>query len=134
ESLGEKETGAKAALPIWMRFMRAAIAGKPDEVFPGDDESNQLLKAEAKPPANAPPTPLASGKPVQSTPANKPVSMTPLPPGTVAPAKAVVQPGAKPVAKLTEATDDTPRVKPALATEPVTTSPRGRVKPAIDGP
>lgn len=33
ESLGEKETGAKAALPIWMDFMKAAIAGKPDETF-----------------------------------------------------------------------------------------------------
>lgn len=33
ESLGEKETGARAALPIWMDFMRAAIAGKPDENF-----------------------------------------------------------------------------------------------------
>ena len=133
ESLGEKETGAKAALPIWMRFMRAAIAGKPDEVFPGDDESDQLLKAEAMPPANVPPAPLASGKPVQSTLANKPVRMTQLPPGTVTPAKAVVQSGTKPVAKLTEATDEGPRVKPALATEPVTTSPRGSVKPAIDG-
>ena len=36
QSLGEKETGAKAALPIWNDFMQAAIAGKPDERFPGD--------------------------------------------------------------------------------------------------
>jgi penicillin-binding protein 1A len=34
ESLGEKETGARAALPMWMDFMRAAIANKPDEAFP----------------------------------------------------------------------------------------------------
>ena len=33
ESLGEKETGARAALPMWMDFMRAAIANKPNEVF-----------------------------------------------------------------------------------------------------
>ena len=33
ESLGEKETGAKAALPMWMDFMRAAIANKPNEAF-----------------------------------------------------------------------------------------------------
>lgn len=33
ESLGEKETGAKAALPIWMDFMKAAIANKGDETF-----------------------------------------------------------------------------------------------------
>ncbi|MGP8187631.1 MAG: penicillin-binding protein 1A [Terracidiphilus sp.] len=36
ESLGKKETGAAAALPIWMEFMKAAIAGKDDEQFPGD--------------------------------------------------------------------------------------------------
>ena len=43
-SLGEKETGAVAALPIWMDFMRAAIAGKGDEEFPGDEKEKPLLK------------------------------------------------------------------------------------------
>jgi penicillin-binding protein 1A len=38
ESLGNKETGAVTALPIWINFMRAAIAGKDDEQFPGDDD------------------------------------------------------------------------------------------------
>jgi penicillin-binding protein 1A len=33
QSLGEKETGARAALPMWIDFMRAAIANKPNEVF-----------------------------------------------------------------------------------------------------
>jgi len=33
QTLGDKETGAKAALPMWMDFMRAAIAGKPNEAF-----------------------------------------------------------------------------------------------------
>ncbi|HEY1806172.1 MAG TPA: PBP1A family penicillin-binding protein [Terracidiphilus sp.] len=37
ESLGDKETGAVTALPIWIDFMRAAIAGKDDEQFPGDE-------------------------------------------------------------------------------------------------
>ncbi len=36
QSLGDKETGAKTALPIWADFMKAAIAGKPGERFPGD--------------------------------------------------------------------------------------------------
>ena len=35
QSLGEKETGARAALPIWSDFMKVATAGKPDERFPG---------------------------------------------------------------------------------------------------
>ncbi len=33
QTLGEKETGARAALPMWMDFMRVAIANKPDEQF-----------------------------------------------------------------------------------------------------
>lgn len=33
QSLGEKETGARAALPMWMDFMRVAIASKPNETF-----------------------------------------------------------------------------------------------------
>jgi len=45
ESLGNKETGAVAALPIWMNFMRAAIAGKDQEKFPGDDENIPLTRA-----------------------------------------------------------------------------------------
>ena len=33
QSLGEKETGARAALPIWMDFMRVALADRPNEGF-----------------------------------------------------------------------------------------------------
>ena len=36
ESLGEKETGARAALPIWMDYMQAAIANRPNEQFAHD--------------------------------------------------------------------------------------------------
>jgi penicillin-binding protein 1A len=34
KSLGEKETGARAALPIWMQFMNVALAGKDPGDFP----------------------------------------------------------------------------------------------------
>jgi penicillin-binding protein 1A len=34
KTLGNKETGAQAALPIWMDFMKVAIADKKDEAFP----------------------------------------------------------------------------------------------------
>ena len=77
ESLGEKETGAKAALPIWMAVMKQAIAGKDDEHFLGDEDSadRQSLKAAAtapeeppvpasKPAAGAKPAPAASASPV----------------------------------------------------------------------
>src|SRR5271157_5221224 len=33
-TLGNKETGAAAALPIWIDFMKTAIQGHPDEAFP----------------------------------------------------------------------------------------------------
>ena len=33
-SLGKKETGARAALPIWLEFMKAAMAKTPPEDFP----------------------------------------------------------------------------------------------------
>jgi len=34
KTLGKKETGAQAALPIWIEFMKAAIADKGEEKFP----------------------------------------------------------------------------------------------------
>ncbi len=34
-TLGNKETGAEAALPMWMEFMRAALQGHGGETFPG---------------------------------------------------------------------------------------------------
>ncbi len=34
-SLGDKETGARAALPIWLEFMQKALAGKPVDQFQG---------------------------------------------------------------------------------------------------
>ena len=51
QTLGEKETGAKAALPMWMDFMRAAISGKPDEAFP---EGNAPKKQLDVPPPDSP--------------------------------------------------------------------------------
>lgn len=48
ESLGEKETGARAALPIWIPFMRAAIAGKDDEQFIADQDDT-LDRASSEP-------------------------------------------------------------------------------------
>jgi penicillin-binding protein 1A len=55
QSLGDKETGAKAALPLWIDFMRTAIAGKDGEVFSGDGRPNplQLARASIKAPTSA---------------------------------------------------------------------------------
>jgi len=43
ESLGNHETGARVALPIWMDFMKVAIAGTPNEHFPGQAPSATLV-------------------------------------------------------------------------------------------
>ena len=87
QSLGEKETGAKAALPIWMNVMRAAIAGKDDEQFIGEQEAPALEKAALQPPAGetaASPKlvaiPSLNGSPAKvpsHAPANPPVQPAP---------------------------------------------------------
>jgi len=75
ESLGEKETGARAALPIWMTFMKQADAGKENEVFLGDEgtEKKPVLKAEMESPAKPPVTPASKPQtPRQQTPSPVP--------------------------------------------------------------
>ena len=37
-SLGNRETGAKAALPIWIDFMKAAVADSPPRYFDIPDD------------------------------------------------------------------------------------------------
>lgn len=127
QSLGEKETGARAALPIWMRVMKVAIAGKDDEQFPGDVEQTPMLRASAampnksvlpvataprphisapvfqvvsKPPTKAAQTPIPSAQN-----ASKPIPKA-VPPGSpiAVPPAAVARPGqtAKPVASRLE--------------------------------
>src|SRR5216684_4031015 len=75
-SLGKKETGARAALPIWLEFMQGALAGKPPldfaNVVPLEQEArehhinvdtpdtapteDEPASPREKPPAPAPPT------------------------------------------------------------------------------
>lgn len=81
QSLGEKETGARAALPIWMEIMKVAIAGKDDEQFPGETEQPPLQQASAIQPGRPVP-PVARGPRPQLSP------QTPLP---------IAKPVAKPV-------------------------------------
>ncbi len=49
QSLGDKETGAKAALPIWMNFMKVAIADRPDEQFPRANAPKRELAVSVTP-------------------------------------------------------------------------------------
>lgn len=61
--LGDLETGGHAALPIWMDFMKVAIAGKPDERFPGDQPATPAKNLAKNTPAAAPAHPPAPAKP-----------------------------------------------------------------------
>lgn len=82
QSLGERETGARAALPIWMEFMRAAIADKPNEAFAtGGAPKRPLGVLPPQPVSAAPPAkpvmPKAStvqAVPVGKSAANKPAA------------------------------------------------------------
>jgi penicillin-binding protein 1A len=42
DSLGPRETGAQAALPIWQEFMQAALDGQPQHYFDIPDEVRQI--------------------------------------------------------------------------------------------
>ncbi len=58
KSLGAKETGAKAALPIWMDYMKVALKGKETEEFSGapTPPPNAVAKKIAPAPAGPPPS------------------------------------------------------------------------------
>ena len=49
QSLGEKETGARAALPMWMDFMKAAVADKPNEEFARANAPKRQIEVQAEP-------------------------------------------------------------------------------------
>ena len=145
QSLGEKETGAKAALPIWMTFMRDAIAGKDDEQFLGDESNAPIaaVKVHAHPgfpaagiagkrsllpgagaadlgrgggkAASAP----ASGAAANSVRAIAPARRHAAPALPVTPAKSPARPALK------------PQVKPALPAPPAPARPAPAVQPAL---
>ncbi len=79
QTLGEKETGAKAALPMWMDFMKVAVADKPNEEFskanapkrqievpltpPGEDKSAVKQSQDSDDSDDEPDTPAPAPKP-----------------------------------------------------------------------
>ncbi len=58
QSIGDKESGGHAALPLWMDFMKVAIADRPNEHFAGDvrplPSTNVALKTNTTRPASQP--------------------------------------------------------------------------------
>jgi penicillin-binding protein 1A len=68
QSLGEKETGAKAALPMWMNFMKVAIADKPNEAFAKPNAPQRQIEVPAVQDANAVPAPKSRPPPQEDQP------------------------------------------------------------------
>jgi penicillin-binding protein 1A len=132
QSLGEKETGAKAALPIWMTFMRAAIVGKDDEQFLGDQADDKTLKAAAEVPPRpgAALGPAAPARPGGPPAAAKPQT-APSPPlsGAKPPTQAAAKPAPQPAANPEGAHS---LVRPALSSQPAPPKPASPVKPALN--
>jgi penicillin-binding protein 1A len=154
QSLGEKETGAKAALPIWMTVMKAAIAGKDSEKFLGDQADNPAQKAAALAAKAGTPGPAKPANPLASKslssgakPATQPASGTAAkpvkantpakPPVAPAAAPAVAKPAAKPTVKpaaqpSASAGGGKPLVRPALPPATSAAKPKATVKPALE--
>jgi len=139
QSLGDKEQGARVALPIWIDFMREAIKGKDNEHFSGDAETNSApaptpAKAEtAQSATRAPALPAKpAAKPAAIPPAPKPKSTTPAVAPTPTPAARPATPPTKPTPQPPTAPNPKPSVKPALQTQPATkTTPKQQPKPAL---
>jgi penicillin-binding protein 1A len=88
QTLGEKETGARAALPMWMDFMRAVIANKPNEAFATAGAPQKKLDVPLSSPADlARPLRQPVAKPDESDPAATDKPTQPSAPQTAAPVK-----------------------------------------------
>jgi penicillin-binding protein 1A len=56
QSLGEKETGARAALPMWMAFMKVALADRPNEEFSRPNAPKKSIDLPLQPSLDAEPS------------------------------------------------------------------------------
>jgi penicillin-binding protein 1A len=135
ESLGEKETGARAALPIWITFMRAAIAGKPDEQFPDDGPDSLMLKAAASTPAKPgvrQPAPVSSARQLKpASPAKPPLSPSSGTVHAILPARPGVDSAVK---VLVDVPVGEPHVRPVLSPGSAPESRHGGAKPTLAVP
>jgi penicillin-binding protein 1A len=111
QSLGDKETGSRAALPIWMNVMRVAIQGKDNEKFLADQNGNAQPQAASPSPAPSanPQPPAKSG----AASANKPAA-------NAAAKSSAAKPGTATAARPGTAASTT---KPGAAAKPPVASP-----------
>ena len=87
QSLGDKETGARAALPIWVQFMKVALANKPNEAFSTPNAPKKQIQV----PADTETAPTPTPPPATDTDAEPESEPAPTP--QKAPEPAVLEPG-----------------------------------------
>ena len=150
QTLGEKETGAKAALPIWIAVMRQAIVGKDNEQFPGYEKGAPLLNASAAPPAKpgTPPSaaPAKPGAAPSASAAKLVNASAPKPPSPAASSasaarlssKALVKPPMQPTVKLSAPSNAKPSAqlttKPSISPAKAFLAAKPQVRPALAPP
>ncbi len=129
QSLGDKEQGARVALPIWIDFMREAIKGKDNEHFSGDADSNSTPAAAKSETAQStePAKPAAA-----AATAAKPKSTVPAAKSTLSPVVRPQTSAAKPTTAPAAAPASKPAVKPAMQSQPSpAVVPKPQPKPAL---
>ena len=118
-SLGKGETGARAALPIWLGFMQGALAGQPVEDFQNVEPLakialTKLIKVDTP---DSAPAEDAEGKAQEAKPAAVPTSAPQLTP----------QPTSQPIPQLAPPAPKTPAPTPTIALPPSTLPPSALV-------
>jgi penicillin-binding protein 1A len=107
QSLGEKETGARAALPMWMDFMRAAIARRPNETFATAGAPQKVLELTVTPAGQPnPPARKAAPQPPEGDDADPAPENNPAPRTKQPEAATPASPPAKPSATQSKQSDD----------------------------
>jgi penicillin-binding protein 1A len=98
-SLGKPETGAIAALPIWLEFMRGALAGKPIENFQNvvPLEKQALTKEVKVDTPDSAPTEAAEAPKGKSAPAGNGTTPPGIAPASKKPSEPVPQPKQTPI-------------------------------------
>jgi penicillin-binding protein 1A len=121
QPLGEKETGARAALPMWMDFMRVAIANKPNEAFATAGAPKKMLDLPLSKPTDADKLVKPAKKAPDEADPDAPAGAD----GIVEkPASPAVRPTAAPVAPVDKPKTPAPeRIAPAASSPKAATAP-----------
>ena len=87
QSLGEKETGARAALPMWISFMKVAIADRPNEEFSRPNAPKKTIELPLQPSLDTASTakPAPEDEEIDSNGAVTPAAPPPPPPSQAMP-------------------------------------------------